>query len=317
MAAKNIRSFYDQNINYIDDILSTGDITSYYYSDGFEFYKEAKLTDALFTLGNHDGATVDGPNKEGSADWNGIGNLGSYNAFYKPYIEDWDVVQPHNADLDGLCYFHKDYDDSKIRLISLDSVIHFDDSYKTNQLNWLNNLLDELLNSNSDYYGYTLMVMSHYVPGNFTIDDIIIDERTGNRTTFHAYVMDSLTADSRFELDPLYASAVNDFVDNGGKFSIWLTGHYHTDMFFRPTQYPNLLTSSLNQSGRNAPFPSRVPNQDYRLGNTNQHVANIVTIDTINGLVKIIRAGSNMDKFMRNINVLSYDYINKKVIANF
>lgn len=299
-AAQAIKAYYDKYSSYISDMLSTGDVPYYYYADGIQFYIDNGLTAALLALGNHDGAAETGSNVQGSADWDAVGAQVDYAAYYAPYISGWNVTQPTDAATNYLMYYYKDYTSAGVRLIVLD-VMH----QTAEQLQWF---IDTLADANTN--GYTVIVASHYIPNTFT-EQYIVKRSDNDKTTFHYQTSDSLTSiDTRFKLATTYADAVESFIANDGKFGVWLCGHYHTDYFTYSNTHPNILFCAINQAGYR-----RGGSQGYRV--IGDHCANLVTIHPALGLIKIHRVGLSMDKFLRKIDVLTYDYINKKVITNY
>ena len=111
------------------------------------------------------------------------------------------------------------------------------------------------------------------------------------------------------EKNPL-ADVVQAWVDKGGKFIVWLTGHCHDDMFYYPSKYPDLLCLTLDQAGnlRGNSLTDRGEDLESRF------CANYYGVDTQNGLFKIVRLGLSMNRFMVQTDVLCYDYIHRKVI---
>lgn len=302
-AAQAIRAYYDKYSSYITDMLSTGDIPYYYVADGIDFYIDNKLTDALLALGNHDGCTEDGPNKQGSADWDAMGAQWDYETYYAPYISGWGVTQPTDAATNYLMYYYKDYTSAKVRLIVLD-VMH----QTAEQLQWFTDTLSDA-NTNA----YTVVVASHYIPNTFVEEDIV-KRSDGDLNTFHWIDSKSVTSIvARFRLATTYADAVESFIANGGKFAVWLCGHYHLNFFTYTNTHPNILFCAVDQAGYRR--SSGQDYQGYRV--VGDHCANMVTIHPALGVIKIHRIGLTTDKYLRPINVLVYDYVNKKVISNY
>ena len=154
-----------------------------------------------------------------------------------------------------------------------------------------------------------------------------MNHRTGDASIFHTPVTVSYVANKRFSLrtrvaapteqygyvsgpkNPL-ADIVQSWVDKGVKFVVWLTGHCHNDMLYYPAKYPGLLCISVDQAGniRGNSITEREEDMESRF------CANYYSVDTQNGLFKIVRLGLSMSRFMVRKDVLCYDYINKKVI---
>ena len=81
-------------------------------------------------------------------------------------------------------------------------------------------------------------------------------------------------------------------------------------MLYYPSRYPGLLCLSIDQAGnvRGNSVTDRGEDLDSRF------CANYYSVDTQNGLFKIVRLGLSMNRFMIRKDVLCYDYIKHKVI---
>lgn len=354
-AAAIIRSFYDKYKTYIDDMVNTGDTVKYYSGDGIAHITDNNLQRALFVLGNHDGCLKTGDHVEGSADWDAMGKEWDYDTYFAPFVSGWNVTQPSGVnDLTSpdykACYWYKDYPDAKIRLIGLDAM-HFNDTFwhtTSEQENWFGNVLAELLDETNAAYGYSVVVLCHYTAdgyegNNETWNETlhrfvynknanggrIMDEKTGQVVTFHHHANVKIDMDKRFCTRSKIANAsaeygydkgptsplldvIEEWITGGGKFVAWLCGHMHVDCLYYPKMYPNIPCITIDQAGF-----LRGGDQAERRGGSNTHAcANLITFDTANGLIKIVRVGYNMDKFLREKNYLCYDYKNRMVISN-
>ena len=208
---------------------------------------------------------------------------------------------------------------------------------------WLIEKLNETLDSENAAYGYHVMIICHYPLDDFSGDnkewnDIehefdynhkstggrVMNGRTNDVTSFHWKGTKNYAAENRFSMrgrgtneskaNNNVGEIIKAWMENGGKFIAWVAGHRHADSFWYPTKYPEILSVALDQAGwlRGGGTSSRyvsIVSESYRL------CANFYSIDTENGLFKIVRVGQNMDKLMNVINYLCYDYINKKVIS--
>ena len=217
----------------------------------------------------------------------------------------------------------------------------------TEQETWLKNLLDETLDSENAAYGYSVVVICHYPLddcdgfnslGSIGSDSrgwsnvgadggIVLNHRTGDTVNFHYGSADAaLTLSGTFDLRNRVADSsvygfhkgdVNNFgdilqkwQDNGGQFVAWICGHTHIDRFYYPKKYPNMLCVVIDQAGS-----LRGSSIEYRKqGEYNNNCANYYSIDTQNGLFKIVRLGLNSDKLLTAKNYLCYNYKNKIVV---
>ncbi len=299
----------------------------------------------------------------------------SFQRYFANYVDGWGVTMPSGFDDPAspyyqACYWHKDYKKQKIRLVGLDCMYRFDgilakDSngdfivgqdgmlsiaegceglakLTTEQETWFKNLLDEILDTESDVYGYSVVCMAHYPledrPANNQLDSngcntselggMVVSHRTNEPIPFEQDLTNtSVALDGRFNMRNRVISSNNwgyekgnvnnfgdliqHFKDNGGKFVAWISGHTHSDQFYYPLRYPDILTVVINQAGALRPHGSanRPADMDMRM------CANYYAIDTASGLLKIVRLGLTNDRFLRPKNTLCYDYIHKKVIS--
>ena len=107
-------------------------------------------------------------------------------------------------------------------------------------------------------------------------------------------------------------SKVQAFINYGGKFICWLTGHTHFDNVLTNSNYPcqfMISIASANQYNRNTDgaYNSNIDSGFY-------DCFNYMGIDTTNNFLKIYRIGYNIDGGMKERNVLCYDYENKEII---
>ena len=217
----------------------------------------------------------------------------------------------------------------------------------TEQETWFYNLLNETLTgSNASAEGYSVIVLNHYA-----LDDcdganvlngringsenggVVLNYQTQSPVNFHNSIGNSDGTSSALILNSVanmrnrvadnstqgYAKGeVNNFgdilqkwQDNGGKFIAWICGHSHTDYFYYPKKYPNLLCVVLEKAGveRDTSVAKRSNNSISALS------ANFYAIDTTTGMFKIVRLGLNTNKNLRAKNTLCYNYINKWVIS--
>lgn len=300
-AATAIKAYYDKYSDYIDDILDTGDDVSYYNSDGIQFLVDAGLGIALRSIGNHDAWTT--------GDQIISDKTIVYNSMIAPFVADWGVTQPANAASQGLNYWYKDYAASNIRLISLDCLYPTSD-----QLSWFAQAMADTLNSSNSAYGYTVVVAAHYIPANITGTSALV-KYNDKIVTFTEYGLEERIANSHMKIDDAYPTAVDTFINNSGKFAVWLCGHYHSDAVFFPNSHPNIFTIDIDKAGSNASH-NEEDHAARTAGTPNEVCANVVGIDVVSGVVKVLRVGLKSDKYLRPINTLTYDYINKVVIEN-
>ena len=348
-AALQIKAFATKYASYIDDLVQTGDTVYYYYNSsgqGYEWYQQNGIPEALFVLGNHDGSADDNSQgwKEGSADWDFKGKAWDFDTYFADYITERGVTPPSGYDDSSspyykACYWHKDYASAKIRVIGLDCM-HFNDGvrYTSNdQETWLAAKLQETLTSGNAAYGYSVVFLCHYPLDDYSGNNETWDD-SNHRFTFNknaggGHVMDantqrpvnchygtSFTAEARFSMrnrvgtvgSPSYTKGtdnpigdvIKSWMDNGGKYIAWLSGHTHTEYMYYPAKYPNMLVIGLPQAGN-----TRGDAAADRANDSAMHsCANLIVFDTQHTLIKIIRFGKTLDRRLMKFETLCYNY---------
>ena len=269
-AADEINKLQD-NLLY-DDILCTGDVVNKVFNSnnntygsatvgeealhGYKWWTEIKMlaSKCLFTLGNHDGATSSNTYNEADTDdtvkeptnyWDGKGKSWDHDTYFAPYADDLGVVLPSGYDNSSspnykACYWYKDYQNQKIRLIGIDCIHRYDGlldengeiisgtavKHATNEQEiWLKETLDEIL-EDSSYSGWSVMFACHYaldefdgenkqwsdtnhkfIPNNNIDGGIVVNYKTQVRSCFHASNWDTLQNDKRFMMRNRVASS--------------------------------------------------------------------------------------------------------------
>lgn len=354
LSVKYITDFINKYKDRIDDVVCTGDSVHYYadptsaYPQGAEWWQRCGLAEkSLFVLGNHDCATPDATafdQKENSAAWNGKGKDWGNQTYFAPYAQQLGINL-----VNGECYWHKDYADAKIRLIGLDCINRYDGGFKQSsqaQETWLSARLAETLNASNPAYGYSVIFLCHYPLDDFSgfneqwdesthkwlynsraNGGLVVDGHTQDMVNFNNFTIVSYNAEPKFNLRDrvsapsetygykkgsvnYFGDIINSWVENGGKYVAWLSGHTHYDMMQYPAKYPELLNITCDQAGN-----LRGNNSTDRSVVDNHYCANYYSFDTQNGLIKIVRVGLNLNRSLRSISTLCYDYINKKVIS--
>ena len=381
IAAEQIIKYLEKYNEYVDDLVTTGDVVNYDVNTGnqISWWKNSGLAElSLFVLGNHDCATKNATQydqveaQSGGRAWNGMGRFWGYDTFFAPYKDDLGIILPIGYD-DPLsqhykaCYWHKDYESQRIRVIGLDCMNYFDGVLDEN-LNIVTSGFKNVSNIGQEVWfaeklaeakeiDYSVVVMCHYpLDDTDTTPDMshanVLDELGCNTSPNGGFMMNRLTgettnftwtmaqdtsaidADKRFCLRNKISSGVFDplntwvdyrkggannignilqrYIDGGGKFVVWLCGHFHSYHMFYPKKYPSVLNAIVGQAGN-----SRGGSWAYRPSSNPvlRTLTNYISIDTTEGLIKFIRLGITSNKKLRKANYLCYDYINKKVIS--
>ena len=274
------------SVSGIDDIICTGDIVRDHFSDGLGFWNFIEGSEKILTvIGNHD-VVID------SSDWNNlISQAQRYETFIAPYASNWGAITTENKS-----YYYKDYADGKLRLIVLDCMLKNTDA--TEQNTWLANVLSSAKSS-----GYSVVIAEHYPVSNARKIDC----------TFTNEIRDIQSYDV---LDTSYQQTVQAFMDNGGDFVCYLAGHVHNDRILYNADYPKQIFIMVDTAdyGINAEYYSDTARQ---YGEKSQDLFNLVSIDTYAKLIKIIRIGADKDCLMRRKKILTLNYSNQSVIADY
>lgn len=212
------------------------------------------------------------------------------------HTENWDVRFmdcPHSMS------YYRDFPDSNIRLIVLDLYY---DIWPARA--WLRNLLAEALEKGlhvitamhepTDYIVDSMGVLYHHMDDYETVNK----ESELNRTD------GAFDHRGRVTFEDIIAA----FIRDGGRCVCNLAGHDHIDSF----GYTN--AGVLNVVVQNGTDWDVLGDARRVKGTKSYDCFNVVGVDTDLGLLKIIRVGCNVDHFMREKNVLCFDYVRKKVI---
>lgn len=280
---RNILNFGNTHKFYINDVLHGGDLTPNAYSNDTKLWESVNYIDTMLnTIGNHDAANL----VDGALVYD-VPDVDVYNRFFAPYIANWGVVQPANAATLGKCYYYKDYAGAKIRLIVLDNMCDDMDTQKT----WLDSVLaDAITNSLS------VICCEHY---------------SRELTKIKCGFSDVLRNPSS---TGVFAPNVQTFINNGGMFVCWLTGHSHHDNFGYMTAYPDQLVFAHTVSGVVNETNSTTTAATI-LYTKSAAAYTIVSVDTQYHILTLWRLGRQHDQWLRQQRILVYDYANKEIIG--
>lgn len=316
---KRLVEYKENYAEYIDDAILTGDNIRNKFGDSFAFWSECGADNILLSTGNHEYY-----NGESSAYYTQITPLQVYNKFFAPYYQNWGtVVFPTDADVNGYNYYYKDYTAKKIRLIVLDNMANMKGERDGVQAAWLATVLESARTA-----GLHVICAIHI--------GSTIETRFNNPfTSEHAYINSDGGANAgTFAEFYTLREAVRTFIDNGGKFVVWIAGHRHVDTI-------SVLTDDVRQgtihvaTASGGEFSSNagghgdtdatnnghswwiIPKGDDcdRTDDTKQQDCfNIYSVDTEKQLLRIFRVGSDVDRNGRHKGSLVYDYANRQVL---
>ena len=262
----------------IDDMICTGDIVANTAEQITSWWDPRVMT----CIGNHDAASYD--SKTGY-DWDAL-SMANRDAYYiTPFKSNWNVV--HTS---GKSYYYKDYSTQKVRLIVMDSQAYLaGGTDATTQTEWLTDLLASAI-ANSLH----VLIAIHAPYNNAPIVNCSFS-RYGRSNM--ATLSDSFTPQEVIEA---VASAIN----NGLKFIGYIVGHNHQDYIYKP------MAGQIGFCVTCAAVSQRAQWKDSDQDRTvTKDAYNLVTIDTTNTLIKIIRGGgANIDDRMRTRKAICFDY---------
>ncbi len=293
---------------YINEIIDTGDVVNTTYTDGTVWRDSIDGVENVITVvGNHDtrsGVSETVPTGQNIWQYHSAISLDETKRadVYRllmvgpdsenPYINNWGVTQPESAAENGLCYYYKDYESQKIRIIGIDVM-----GYNDTQNAWLQSVLAETLDNNNAAYGYHVLILSHFTGGQMSP---LLCNYTSLRTTGVDY--GSSYNENLYKM-PI---TVDEFQTNGGVFIGYIIGHYHRDMVNILESYPKQLAFAVSSGGR-------TPIRDFTkvVGCKSYDDFQIVSVNTYDKTVRLIKVGADIDYYMRKKGTLcvSYDII--------
>ena len=337
-----IMKYYNQYKEYLDDIVSAGD-ANHSFADNFSFWKENGAGCVLNALGNHEvfGGSREYELSEEDKQSNIVkkytvaynvpaySSKECYDKFIKPYLSETKINSVENK-----CYFYKDYESAKIRIIALD-VYHWKDviyckkeyadgrteSYtsesfpngdtvdKGEQADWFKNILED-----SRQKGFNVICIIHtqkidtLVDCTFTNLDRPISSYNGtSKDKEYSDLVEAFMADH----DDEYGA---------GKFICWLCGHQHSDAIGLSSNYPQQLKILIDTAGclRQPSLPQFdfTGNFDRIEDTYSDDLFDIFAVDTEHKYISLHRVGCHSDSHGRHIGNLLYDYKNMKLLYN-
>lgn len=287
---KRMTDFYrDNNWYFTGGILSTGDSVNDKYQDDFAFWVENGGDIVKNVIGNHDANWSDGTTRTAT-------QKECYDKFFAPYIANWGVVQPDDAESVGKCYYYKDYADQKIRLVVVDEL-HFKgegdnlvDGVNL-QKTWLQQILSDAKEKN-----YAVVIAAHASP----MTDITV--LNCNYTSMDGKGI-SISTGGHLPL------VVQQFIDDGGEFICYLVGHSHFDYCGHLTTYPTqfVITTVTAKSG---------DSKDQDVIRTGKGVDNFTAIsfNPTSKTITMFRIGADRDNYGRYKGVLCWSWGENKLL---
>ena len=118
---------------------------------------------------------------------------------------------------------------------------------------------------------------------------------------------DTEKADSRA------VTAVSNFINAGGEFVCWITGHTYDSRFTHIQEDSRQLCIVVSCQASSNYADCKAYNRDAF--GSNNDMFNVYSIDTTNKLIKVLRVGANKNILFRDCRTLCYDYANNRIIG--
>lgn len=278
-----------------DAILNGGDFVNSLGTESLSWFNDivnAQTIPVLSILGNHEGWSSTNPLVWQDAEDN-------YNLLMPTVVSQADVVQPPDASTLFKCYYYKDF--GNIRIICIDGI----DYNMTNahhwdatQLSWFQSVLaDAITNSKK------VIVFNHY-----PYDKTMVTQKTEAWNSWDTYLNNYRLFDDLYTPASAVA-AVKDFIDNGGVFVGWLTGHMHRDLSVTINddvrQYMMTTASGSYAKHTDSASFSDISERQY-------DCFTLVGVDTTHGFIKFLRCGLDEDSTLAKRKPYTWDYINRR-----
>ena len=275
----NYAKMYGSNIA---DAICTGDMVPGEAEQIESWWDENVLT----CVGNHDTADYEG----GSYDWTAL-SMANRDAYYiAPFESNWGVT--HTS---GTSYYYKDYTTQKVRLIVMDAMLYVGNTTETEagtQTTWLEGLLADAITNNLH-----VLIAIHAPHGGSTAEEC----------SFSKYGQGAMPTLADCNTPQTVIDTVSAKITSGLKFIGYIVGHTHQDNIWDAENDGKQLMYCVTCAA--------VDTQDSQWANSDQfrddqHDAfNLITVDTNNTLVKIIRGGgADIDNHMRTRKAICFDY---------
>ena len=279
-----IIEFYNYYHDSIDDVICTGDMVEHRFSEGMTWWDAVEGSENILTcIGNHD-ALAD----TSGYDWTNLATeANQYSQYFAPYISNWGCT--YTA---GKTYYYKDYTAKNVRLIVVNCMLTGNDDAA--QKTWFESAL-----SGAKTAGLSVVIADHYIMSG--------QERV--ECNFSSIER----APGTNALDSDYVDAVQSFVSDGGEFVCYIAGHVHVDYFAKSATYTNQTCILIDAASvRQSNLYSDTQRTE---GTKSQDLINLLVIDTASKAVKIIRAGADMDHYLRSKKQMTYKYLTGDIIA--
>ena len=271
----------------IDEYICTGDMVANVGGSIASWWTPKVLT----CIGNHDTASYE----TGTGyNWTALTMAQRDQYYIAPYESNWDVV--HTS---GTSYYYKDYSSAKVRLIVMDSMLYTSGgSEATAQTTWLEGLLSSAITA-----GLHVLIAIHSPHGGAKAVDC----------SFSKYGQGEMPTYSDCNTPQTVIDTVATAIIGGLHFIGYIVGHTHQDNIWDAegdgTQLMYCVTCAITKQ------EAQWRSSDQHRSET-QDAYNLVTIDTNNSLIKLIRGGgTDSDDRMRARKAICIDYSTGTVVS--
>lgn len=273
----------------VDDVICTGDIVANTATEIASWWDESVLT----CIGNHDTASYD---QSTGYDWTALSMADRDSYYIEPFEENWNIV--HTS---GTSYYYKDYPESGIRLIVMDCMLYMNATYSTEanaQTAWLTSLLSDAIENSL----HVLIAIHAPHGGSEPI-----------ACSFSKYGEVTMPTYGDCNTPSVVVNAVASAISNGLTFIGYIVGHTHQDNIWDALNDHTQLMYCVTCAA--VSYAPQWQNSDQSRSDT-LDAYNLITIDTNNTLVKIVRGGgANIDNRMRQRKAICIDYSNGTVVG--
>ena len=266
--------------NYLDFSIHTGDYCGGSQLSYVDLYANGKQCNIpiLNCVGNHDTYIDNGGTK---------GEKKKAHDLLFNHTSNWNVTF---MDIANSMTYYKDFSSKKIRLIVLDYYYDID-----TQCTWLLEKLNE-----AKTLGYHVVTCMH------EMTNVITNKLD---TTFQTLDNFESLGGNKHSVSK-FDKVIGDWIKNGGVHVANFAGHEHSDFIgYTDNGVLNICVQAATDN--------IIWTDGKRVkGTRTWDCFNVVAVETSTGTLKLIRVGNNSDHYLREKKVLSYDYINKKIISS-
>lgn len=275
---------------YVDDAICTGDFCANEYESQSDFASWWNAS-VILCIGNHDVAKYE----NGSYDWGYLSMADRTANYIAPFVSGWGVTQES-----GKSYFYKDYSTAKVRLVVLDIMLYNLSSQTDAQAQetWLANILsDAITNSNH------VLIACHAPHGGAEAKECSFSKV--GQGTMPTYT-DCNTPQAIIDI-------VSTAITNGLHFAGYIVGHTHQDNMWDALDDGKQLMFCVTTANVSTVDQWKMSDQ-FRDKTLDAY--NLVTIDTDETVVKIIRGGgADMDDKMRPRKMICFNYSTGEIVG--